>query len=259
MVERSEALTESIRQCFALLWDNMEKDRAMMYTSEVDWKPQTESTERVMVWVPKTRVVLVDDHDVVRKGIRNLLRKAPDIVVIGEASNGNDAIRLVNELHPDVLLLDIEMPGMSGVDVLRRLDEAGVDVNVLVLSAYDDQEYILEMLGNGAAGYLLKEETPEYILDAVRGVASGKKGWVSSQVARKLERIQQARRQEATLTFRELDILRLMASGMTEAEVGQHLKLEPDTVSEMVQFLMSKLSVKSTGEAVHAAQKQGWI
>lgn len=237
----------------------MEKDQTIVYTSDIDWKPQTESTNKVMVWVPKTRVVLVDDHDVVRKGIRNLLRKASDIVVIGEASNGNEAIRLVNQLHPDVLLLDIEMPGMSGVDVLRRLGEAGVEVNILVLSAYDDQEYILEMLGNGASGYLLKEETPEYILDAVRGVANGKKGWVSSQVARKLERIQQARRQEATLTFRELDILRLLATGMNENEVAKHLSLEPKMISEMLQFLISKLAVKSAHEAIGVAQRQGWI
>jgi len=214
---------------------------------------------RVMVWMSKTRVVLVDDHDVVRKGIRNLLRKAADIVVIGEASNGHDAIKLVNQLRPDVLLLDIEMPGMSGVDVVRKLDEAGMSTNVLVLSAYDDQEYILEMLGSGAAGYLLKEETPEYILDAVRGVAGGQKGWVSAQVAKKLERTQMVRRQEATLTFREIDMLRLVSSGKTDAEIAVDLGLTEKSVEQMFKFLLAKLAVRSREEAVGLARQQGWI
>lgn len=238
---------------------NMDKPDKTMNTTELQWKQKTESIEKVMSWVPKTRVVLADDHEVVRKGIRNLLRKASDIVVIGEASDGNEAIKLVNQLQPDVLLLDIEMPGMSGVNVVRRLDEAGMTVNILVLSAYDDQEYILEMLGNGAAGYLLKEETPEYILDAVRGVASGQKGWVSEQVAKKLEKIQKTRRQEATLTFREMDILRLLSQNKSEAEIGQELSMDEKSVKQMVHFLISKLGVKTNEDAIQMAKRQGWI
>lgn len=238
----------------------MEKDHTMAYTTtNTHREQQAEGAEKVMVWVPKTRVVLADDHDVVRKGIRNLLRKAPDIVVIGEASNGSEAIQLVNQLHPDVLLLDIEMPGMSGVDVVRRLDEAGMNVNILVLSAYDDQEYILEMLGNGAAGYLLKEETPEYILDAVRGVAGGQKGWVSNQVAKKLEKIQKARHREVTLTYREMEVLRMVAEGKSEAEIGRFQGQDENHVAQTIQFLISKLGVHSLEDAVNFAQRQGWI
>lgn len=212
-----------------------------------------------MVWTPKTRVVLVDDHDIVRKGIRNLLRKAADIVVIGEAGNGSEAIKLVNQLHPDVLLLDIEMPGMNGVEVVRRIEAAGLSVKILVLSAYDDQEYILEMLTSGAAGYLLKEETPEYILDAVRGVASGQKGWVSSQVAKKLERLKFNRRQEATLTFRELDILRLISDEKSDPQIAESLRLEEKSLVALIDFLLQKLDVTSREEAVEFARKQGWI
>jgi two-component system, NarL family, response regulator DegU len=237
----------------------MENDPMMLYTDEVKNNQKAESNERVMVWVPKTRVVLADDHDIVRKGIRNLLRKSSDIIVVGEANNGNDAIRLVNQLQPDVLLLDIEMPGMNGVDVVRRLDEAGLNVNILVLSAYDDQEYILEMLGSGASGYLLKEETPEYILDAVHGVASGQKGWVSGQVAKKLEKIQQARRQEATLTFREIDIMRLLAAGKTDPEIAERLGMDSKTLGQMIQFLITKMSVKTREEALLLAKTQGWL
>lgn len=212
-----------------------------------------------MVWTPKTRVVLVDDHDIVRKGIRNLLRKASDIVVIGEASNGSEAIKLVNQLHPDVLLLDIEMPGMNGVDVVRRIEAAGIPVKILVLSAYDDQEYILEMLTSGAAGYLLKEETPEYILDAVRGVASGQKGWVSNQVAKKLERMKINSHQDATLTFRELDILRMIADNKSSAQIAETMRLDEKSLDALVDFLLQKLAVTTRIDAVDYARKQGWI
>jgi DNA-binding NarL/FixJ family response regulator len=187
------------------------------------------------------------------------LRKAADIVVIGEANNGAEAIRLINQLRPDVLLLDIEMPGMTGVDVIRRLDEAGIDVNILVLSAYDDQEYILEMLGSGASGYLLKEETPEYILDAVRGVANGQRGWVSDRVARKLQQLQQTRRSETTLTFMEMDILRLMAADKNDEEISAALHIEPTSVDKIVRFLLKKLGVETRQQAVEVARTNSWI
>ncbi len=230
-----------------------------MTLNERQLKDTMTETGKALIWMPKIRVVLVDDHDVVRKGIRNLLRKAADIVVIGEASNGIDAIKMVNQLRPDVLLLDIEMPGLNGVDVVHRLEEAGMDVHILVLSAYDDQEYILEMLGSGASGYLLKEETPEYILDAVRGVAGGQRGWVSNQVAKKLERIQMARRQESTLTFREIDMLRMLADGLGDGQIAQELGLDEPALRQMFTFLLAKLAVRTREEAIGLARQQGWI
>ena len=129
------------------------------------------------------RTVLADDHRVVRAAIHNLLDKAGDIEVVGEADNGVEALRLVKELLPDVLLLDMEMPGMTGVDVARHLQAAGVPVCILVLSAYDDKQYTLGMLASGASGYLLKEDAPKMLIDAVRAVARGERGWVSQRVA----------------------------------------------------------------------------
>ncbi len=117
-----------------------------------------------------TRVVLADDHPIVRASIRRLLEKASDIEVVGEASDGMETIRLVEELAPDVLLLDVEMPGMKGFEVARRLQAAKAPVRILALSAYDDKQYILAMLASGAAGYLTKAEAPQTIIRAVREV-----------------------------------------------------------------------------------------
>lgn len=136
----------------------------------------------------KIRVVIADDHAIMRVGIRNILSRSKDICVVGEASNGTEAIQLINDLRPDVLVLDMEMPVMDGVEVARRLRSDQSPVNILVLSAYDDRQYILEMLNMGAAGYLIKDEAPEVIVDAVQGVARGEKGWISRKAAVRLER-----------------------------------------------------------------------
>jgi len=135
-----------------------------------------------------TQVVLAEDNESVRRGIRKLLNKAPDIKVIGEARDGIETLRLVNELEPDVLLLDVEMPLLNGIEVAKQLNKSGKVIRILVLSAYDDLQYIRQMLVNGAAGYLIKDEAPERILEAVRGVAQGEIGWVSPRVRAKLAR-----------------------------------------------------------------------
>lgn len=136
----------------------------------------------------KIRVVIADDHAIMRVGIRNILSRSNEIIVIGEASNGQEAIDLVHELAPDVLVLDMEMPIMDGVEVARRLQADNSPVRILVLSAYDDRQYILEMLNMGAAGYLIKDEAPEVIVDAVQGVARGEKGWISRKAAVRVQR-----------------------------------------------------------------------
>src|SRR5512139_1240542 len=131
----------------------------------------------------KIRIMLADDHPVARAGIRKFLNKATDIDVIAEAADGNQALELAKQLVPDVLLLDIELPGLKGMDVARELQAIGSPTRILVLSTYDDKQFIFGLLGNGAAGYLTKEEVPETIVEAVRGVARGEKGWVTRRVA----------------------------------------------------------------------------
>lgn len=136
----------------------------------------------------KIRVVIADDHAIMRVGIRNILARSDEICVVGEANNGAEAIHLVEELEPDVLVLDMEMPIMDGVEVARRLQASESPVAVLVLSAYDDRQYILEMLNMGAAGYLIKDEAPDVIVDAVQGVSRGEKGWISRKAALRVHR-----------------------------------------------------------------------
>lgn len=133
------------------------------------------------------RVVLADDNKAVREEIKRLLSRVNDIQVIGEAEDGSKAIELVSTLNPDVLLLDVEMPKMNGVEVAREMKRKKINTPILVLSTYDDPEYIQGMLANGAAGYLIKDEAPERIIEAVRGVAVGQVGWVSPQVKKRLE------------------------------------------------------------------------
>jgi DNA-binding NarL/FixJ family response regulator len=134
----------------------------------------------------KVRVVLADDHPVMRLGIRNLLNRSPKIQVLGEAGSGFEALRLVDELRPDVLLLDMEMPGMDGVEVARHLKSSKSPVNILVLSAYDDKQYILAVLEQGAAGYLTKDEAPDTIIEAVLSVAHGERNWMSRKAAARM-------------------------------------------------------------------------
>lgn len=132
------------------------------------------------------RVVLADDHAMVRNSIRRLLSKASDIQVVGEASNGIEAIQTVNRLEPDVLLLDLEMPGLNGLEVLRSLQASHSPVRILVLSAYDDKQYVRELLNHGAAGYLTKDEAADCIIEAIKSIDSGEYGWFSERIEKQV-------------------------------------------------------------------------
>lgn len=132
------------------------------------------------------RVILADDHAVLRMGIRSLLSQSKDIEVVAEAGDGLEAIQLVKSHQPDILVLDMEMPEMDGVEVTRYLKANNSPVNILILSAYNDREYIQETLQMGVAGYLIKDEAPSSITEAVRGIVRGERGWLSKKVAEKL-------------------------------------------------------------------------
>lgn len=169
----------------------------------------------------KTQVVLADDHPFMRVGIRNILKKTGDIYVIGEASDGYEAIWMTQELEPDILLLDMEMPGMYGLEVTQELQKSGCNIPVLAISAHDEKHYIIGMLQNGAAGYIVKDEIPETIISAIRSIVNGQRGWVSPRVAALLGIwMNEENPDYLALTKTELQLLALIASGKQSHEIG---------------------------------------
>lgn len=196
------------------------------------------------------RVLLVDDHPIVRAGLRALLEQAVGIEVIGETGNGEEALQLVQELTPDVLLLDMNLPGIGGVDVARELSDEGNTVSILALSAHDDRLYIESVLSTGASGYLIKGESPAAIIDAVRGVARGEQGWISRQVTSKMMAwVKDEPDHPAGLTKREIQVLQQVVTGKTNLEVGLALGISEKTVEKHLEAIFQKLKVGSRTEA----------
>jgi DNA-binding NarL/FixJ family response regulator len=208
----------------------------------------------------KIRVLLADDHTVVRRGIRNMLEQEPDIDVVGEAGDGEEALQLTEVLAPDVLLLDVEMPGLSGVEVTRRLHARKSPVKILALSAYDDRQYTLGLLANGAAGYLTKEEDPRTIVAAVRGVGRGEEGWLSRRVA--LQVVAWAQDESLTaraLTEQELRLLQRVVSGKTNPEIAAALGVSERDVEERLGGILTKLGGTSRTKAAMQAVREGLV
>ena len=206
------------------------------------------------------RVIIADDHPITRAGIRKFLDKAIGIEVIGEAEDGIQALQLAAELSPDVLLLDMEMPGKRGDEVVKELTASKSPVKVLALSTYDDKQYIFNSLASGAAGYLTKDEVPERIVDAVRGVYLGEKGWVSRSVAAIMAGWTRGDSiNEKGLTERELEVLGEVASGKTNQEIGFQLGISQKTVEKHLEAIYTKLNVGSRVEAVVLAMQEGLI
>lgn len=208
----------------------------------------------------KIRVMLADDHPVTRAGVRKFLSKAADIEIVAEAENGIDALELAKTLVPDVLLLDIELPGLKGLEVARQLQAANSPVHILVLSTYDDKQFIFGLLGNGAAGYLTKEEVPETIVEAVRGVARGEKGWVSRRIAAIMSAWTQTdESSNRSLTPREMDVLKWVVKGKTNQEIGMQLGISQKTVEKHLESVFAKLKVTSRVEAAVLAVQEKWV
>lgn len=202
------------------------------------------------------RVLLADDHARVRAGIRFMLERVDDIVIVGEASNGSEALDLVVELSPDILLLDIEMPKLNGMQVARKIQDEDLPVQILALSAYDDTEYINGMLESGVAGYLTKDEVPTLLYQAIRGVARGEFGWVSQRVSERIKTFMPMKAgEQMTLTSRELEVLRLLAGKKSPEDIAEMLAVDPDTVDRQINTLTKKFKAKSPVDLVVLAQQ----
>jgi two-component system, NarL family, response regulator LiaR len=205
------------------------------------------------------RVVVADDHNVVRAGIRELLSDEPDIVVVGEARNGRDAVALALAQRPDVVVMDINMPELSGVEATRQIRAAAPRVRVLVLTSYQDDPYIYGLLDAGASGYMLKTAEGGDIVRAVRATAAGQSAIDPAVAPRLIARLTQPIGQPDPLTERELEVLRLAARGQTNKQIGVALQISDRTVQNHLANVYGKLAVASRTEAVTAALQRNLI
>jgi DNA-binding NarL/FixJ family response regulator len=197
------------------------------------------------------KVILADDHSRVRAGMRSILERHPHIVVVAEASDGEEALRKVEEHQPDILLLDVEMPFMNGRQVATTIKQRALPVQILAVSAYDDQHYIQGMLQSGAAGYITKDEVPDLLLEAVEGIARGEEGWVSRRVAKKIASWEDNLDSEQhTLTPRELEVLQLLKEKKSNQAIAADLGISLEVVNLHVKLLMAKLGVNTRAELV---------
>lgn len=198
------------------------------------------------------RLLLADDHPTVRIGIRAIVAGARDLHIVGEAANGQETQRLSQELCPDVLLLDLSMPGPPAIETIAYLKAHCPQVRALILTAYDNEVYVRGALAAGAAGYVLKDEAPEALIRAIRSVAGGD-GWFSRRIVDTVVRGNAANRPPATegdLTERECEVLRLVASGCDNAHIASQLALRQQTVRNYLRRIYGKLGVHSRAEAV---------
>jgi DNA-binding NarL/FixJ family response regulator len=210
------------------------------------------------------RILLADDHAVVRKGIREFLEEDGEVAVVAEASNGAEALRLVDEHHPVVAVLDVQMPGMNGIETTRRIKAAHPGVRVLILTAYDDDPYVFALLQAGADGYVLKNADSDDLVRAVKAVAKGGKVLAPEVAAKVVAQMASgkpagAAEQVEPLTGRELDVLRLAAQGLTNKAIAAELNVSDRTVQGHLASIYGKMAVASRTEAVTKALKLGWL
>jgi DNA-binding NarL/FixJ family response regulator len=212
----------------------------------------------------KTRIFLADDHETVREGLKLLLNAQSDMEVVGEASDGAAALRSVGHLKPDIIVLDVSMPGMNGLKAAEALRQSSPDVKVLTLSRHSDDGYLHQLLRAGAAGYVLKQSRPTELLHAIRSVAAGGR-YLDPSVAGKVMSGYRRRHPEdeavggKTLSARETEVVRLIAWGYTNKEIAAQLDLSVKTVETHKANAMHKLGVRSRIDIVRYALLQGWL
>lgn len=212
----------------------------------------------------QARVLLVEDHIVVRQGIKALLSDEPDLEVVGEADNGREALQAVMELQPDLVLMDISMPGLNGIEATRQIRQRHPEVKVIVLSMHANEEYVFQVLRAGASGYVLKQSDSSEVLTAIRAALAGG-SFLSPPISRAVVD-DYVRRAEARgegrdldlLTSREREVLQLLAEGMSNRKIAEQLNISVKTVETHRSNMMNKLDVDSKTELIKYALRKGW-
>jgi len=207
------------------------------------------------------RVLVADDHAVVRRGVVQILAESPHIVVAGEASCGSEVLRAVRENDYDIVLLDIAMPGGSGLEVLKELQSLKPDVQVLILSMYPEKQYALRALKAGAAGYLTKDSAPDELIEAIERISQGNK-YITRSLAQEMASElggKAGKELHEALSDREYQVMRLLAAGKSVSEIATQLSLSVKTVSTYRTRILEKLNLKTTAEIMHYALAQGLV
>ena len=217
------------------------------------------------------RIVVADDHQVVRTGFATLLDTQPDFEVVGTAVNGSEAVRICRELHPDVVLMDVRMPGTDGIEATRQLAEPGEEggPRILILTTFDLDDYVYDALCAGASGFLLKDVTAERLFDAVRVIAAGEALLAPAVTRRLISEFSRIRPRQATpptamaalreLTPRETEVLRLIAEGLSNPEIAARLVVTEETIKTHVSRVLGKLGLRDRTQAVVTAYESGLV
>jgi len=211
-----------------------------------------------------TTIMLADDHKIVRQGLRALLEAEPDFHLVGEAGDGLEAVQLAARLCPDVLVLDLMMPGLGGLEVTLQVGKRSPQTRVIILSMHADEAYVLEALRNGAAGYVLKESSADELVQAVREVVAGRR-FLSSPLSERAIDAYVSKAQEValdryeTLTAREREVLHLAAEGHTNAEIADRLSISSRTAETHRANMMRKLALRSQTDLIRYALRRGII
>ncbi|MFP5227879.1 MAG: response regulator [Acidobacteriota bacterium] len=201
-----------------------------------------------------TRILIVDDHPVIQAGLMSMLSTHPEVRVMGSASSGEEALARMNEDMPDIVLLDLRMPGMTGIDVLHAMREKKLGARAIVLTSFETDENIYRAIQVGAQGYLLKDTSEREMLQAIAIVHAGRK-YIPAQIAARLAE----RMMRSNLTTRELEILNMLAKGLTNKQIGRVLRISDNTVRNHVNSILDKMEVSDRTEAVAVAIQQGII
>ena len=204
------------------------------------------------------RVLIVDDHPLVRRGLSDLFSGEADMEVVGTAASGEEAVDIVTQLHPDVVLMDVSMPGIGGVDATRQLHETSPDVRVVMLTSFTDRERILDSLDSGAVGYLLKDAESDELIRGVRAAARGESP-LSSKAARVVLASRQEGRPADDLTSRELEVLRLLSRGLANKQIAWRLGISEKTVKTHLTNVFHAIGVQDRTQAALWAQRHNIV